>query len=213
MLAACLKQDGKQQKGNHKEDSGARLRLSLRPYREFGPSATSIRVAPSSYSHLGRESGIKIKIISLTSYTYILLLDIHLQGHTIATHPYFLRTHTRLDYQFDRSMKPKNTTYAATQPSLQFYVLRSAQFVSSGIVTGILSYFVSELSRAHAYIPWTYLLVCKCHVFALLFRIAVSKCGMLIYASSFSRFLRLQSCRQHWLLSFITKEGSVRAIT
>jgi MFS family permease len=44
-------------------------------------------------------------------------------------------------------------------PRVPFHSVRSAQLVSSIIVSGILSYFVWQLNHDKFYIPWTYLLV------------------------------------------------------
>lgn len=45
-------------------------------------------------------------------------------------------------------------------PKLPFHLIRSAQLVSSGVVACIMFYFLSELSRDHYSLPWTFILVC-----------------------------------------------------
>ena len=45
-------------------------------------------------------------------------------------------------------------------PKLPFHTIRSAQLLSSTIVSCIMFYFLNELAKDHFRLPWTFILVC-----------------------------------------------------
>jgi hypothetical protein len=46
-------------------------------------------------------------------------------------------------------------------PRIPFHIIRSAQLLSSTIVSCIMFYFMGELGRDHYSLPWTFILVCE----------------------------------------------------
>jgi len=64
-----------------------------------------------------------------------------------------------------RKDRVKPTQY----PFLPFHALRSAQLASAIIVSGIMSYFISQLRHDHYRLPWTFILLLTVSLLTILF--------------------------------------------